>query len=320
MPEGSPRKHRILISTDAPQDVRIVEGALTGFCRLTIVPSEAALMEEMENGLVPDLLLLTVRTPEMDGYEACRRITGDSRWTGVPIVLLGTRTEAIDKPKVYEVGAVDYISQPLEVDEIRARISTQLEATSRCAEVERRNREKEELLHILSHDLSGTLTIVVWALDLLKGDPSRFDKLEKTMQSAATNGFALIDIVQQLRLAEEKPPELGPVNLKYAVENSLSLLENQIREKDISLQVMIDDSTIVVAEEISLVNAVLKDILLNAVKFSEPGSGVQVSVRRPWRDVSWTRTVVSLRSLQCPPEILPMNMERPSRFGCSRRL
>lgn len=74
----------------------------------------------------PDLILLDIRMPEMDGYEVCRRLKADPRTQPIPIIFLSALDEVVDKARAFEVGGADYITKPFQVEEVLARVGHQL--------------------------------------------------------------------------------------------------------------------------------------------------------------------------------------------------
>src|SRR5579863_3250942 len=75
----------------------------------------------------PDLILLDINMPEMNGYEVCQRLKASTLLTEIPVIFLSALSETHDKVKAFRCGAVDYISKPFQFDEVQARVETHLE-------------------------------------------------------------------------------------------------------------------------------------------------------------------------------------------------
>ena len=73
----------------------------------------------------PDLVLLEVNMPEMNGYEVCEHLKADEQLKGIPVIFISALTEPLDKVKAFAVGGVDYISKPFQMEELHARVETQ---------------------------------------------------------------------------------------------------------------------------------------------------------------------------------------------------
>jgi len=120
-------KQRILIVDDNPSVVKYVRANLEASSYATAVAingNEALKAVELEQ---PDLVLLDIMMPEMDGFEVCRRLR---EWSIVPIIMLTARGDENDKVRCLEMGADDYISKPFGVNELMARITAVLRRTS----------------------------------------------------------------------------------------------------------------------------------------------------------------------------------------------
>jgi class 3 adenylate cyclase/CheY-like chemotaxis protein len=91
----------------------------------------------------PDLILLDIMMPDMDGYEVCTRLKANDRTRGIPIIFLSALVEVADKVKAFNVGGVDYITKPFEPVEVVARVENQL----RLRELELQLRDKNMMLH-----------------------------------------------------------------------------------------------------------------------------------------------------------------------------
>ena len=118
---------RILIVDDVRSNVDLLVLALKGHYRLAVAfDGETALREVIARP--PDLILLDVMMPGMDGYEVCRRLKSDPTTRDIPIVFLSSLDEGRDKAAGFEAGAADYITKPFEILEVKARVRALLRA------------------------------------------------------------------------------------------------------------------------------------------------------------------------------------------------
>ena len=136
------------------------------------------------------------------------------------------------------------------------------------------------MLHILSHDLANYFGIISFALELSKINCEKSEEYYQEMKNATSHGIDIIELVREMRSLEEKGLELSRVNLAGIVAESVHLLADRYREKNIGINIDIDDSIQVIAEKRSLINCVINNILTNAHKFSFAGSSVDISASR----------------------------------------
>jgi putative two-component system response regulator len=112
----------------------------------------------------PDLILLDIMMPEMDGFEACRRLKADAKLRGIPVIFLSALAETEDKVKAFEVGGADYVVKPFQFDEVRARVETHLGLRRLQAEVERYNRELQTVVQEQVKEIADSQMATIFAL------------------------------------------------------------------------------------------------------------------------------------------------------------
>ena len=132
---------RILLVDDTPENLDVLSGILEDLdCELLVATSgERAL--ELAARRLPDLILLDVMMPDMNGFEVCTRLKADLATTEIPIIFVTARTDDISQG--FRVGGADYITKPINTDEVRARVRYQLERQAMVAELKSFNRELE---------------------------------------------------------------------------------------------------------------------------------------------------------------------------------
>ena len=178
MTTGPAGKSTILVVEDEIGIARMVQVLLEarGFATLVSHSGEEALHRLEEQS--PDLILLDVMMPGMDGYEVCRRIKAEPRWRHMPVVMLTAKDTTRDMVHGLEIGADDYITKPFNTDELIARIKVLLRVRGMSLEVVRRNRELHALNAVASAVnrslsveaiLEGALAGVVETLTLSAG-------------------------------------------------------------------------------------------------------------------------------------------------------
>ncbi|XXT19061.1 response regulator [Sorangium sp. So ce429] len=134
----------ILIVDDMPANLSLLTSMLTaqGYEVRAAISGAMALMSATAE--VPDLILLDVNMPHMDGYEVCRRLKADPRTADIPVIFLSAMTGIGDKVMAFEAGGVDYVTKPFELREVLARVGTQLLLHRQRRELERQRKELEE--------------------------------------------------------------------------------------------------------------------------------------------------------------------------------
>ena len=138
----APRVSKILIVDDTPHNIDVLSATLTDeHCELMAATSGARALELAARGR-PDLVLLDVMMPGMDGFEVCRRLKADPATADIPVVFVTARTD--DVSLGFSVGGSDYISKPINADEVRARVRYQLERRMMIEQLRELNQSLEE--------------------------------------------------------------------------------------------------------------------------------------------------------------------------------
>ena len=120
-------KSRILVVDDTPANIKILADLLRKDYLLSVATSGADALEIAGSEDRPDLVLLDIMMPEMDGYEVCRRLKADPKTQDVPVIFVTAMSEVDDETKGFSLGAVDYITKPIRPPIVQARVAAHLE-------------------------------------------------------------------------------------------------------------------------------------------------------------------------------------------------
>ncbi|MEW5903298.1 MAG: EAL domain-containing protein [Pseudomonadota bacterium] len=117
----------ILVVDDVPENIHELISVLTDEYRVLVANNGTKAIELVQSPSPPDLVLLDILMPEMDGYEVCRRIKATPEGNRIPIIFVSVIDSTVDKVKAFSIGASDFITKPFDIDEVRARVHTHLE-------------------------------------------------------------------------------------------------------------------------------------------------------------------------------------------------
>jgi len=167
-------KGTLLIVDDTPANISVLSKTLehVGF-RVLIAQNGKRALKKAEYA-IPDLILLDVMMPEMDGFEACRILKSQERTKGIPIIFMTALANTVDKVKGFNLGAADYITKPFQHEEVLARVSAhikihrlQQQLLAHTTELEQRNMQLDAFARTVSHDLKNPLNTVIGYSDEL---------------------------------------------------------------------------------------------------------------------------------------------------------
>jgi diguanylate cyclase (GGDEF)-like protein/PAS domain S-box-containing protein len=121
------RRPTLLVVDDIPENIHELLEALKDDYQMTVARSGSRALEMIESGSPPDLVLLDIVMPGMDGYEVCRRIKATPAGNRIPVIFVTVIDASMQKVRGFDIGAADFITKPFDIDEVRARVRTHLE-------------------------------------------------------------------------------------------------------------------------------------------------------------------------------------------------
>ena len=139
----------VLIVDDTPTNVAVVSGVLKDSFRTKVATNGEKALAIAAAAEKPDLILLDVMMPGMDGYEVCRRLKDIPGTRDIPIIFLTGKTDEADEEKGFDVGGVDYIHKPFSAPIVLARVRNQLALQEALAEAKEARNQADQLLHVL---------------------------------------------------------------------------------------------------------------------------------------------------------------------------
>ena len=135
-----PDRQEILIVEDTPTSLQFLTRVLTGQGYRVRPATDGPLALQSVAAKLPDLILLDVRMPDMDGYEVCRRLKSDERCRKVPVIFISALNDLSEKVEGFRAGGVDYITKPFEAEEVLARVRIHLSLKELTENLEQKGR------------------------------------------------------------------------------------------------------------------------------------------------------------------------------------
>jgi two-component system, sensor histidine kinase and response regulator len=207
----------ILVVDDQPINVQLLKRKLEreGIRVFTATNGAEALAATAKEK--PDLILLDVMMPDMDGIEVCQRLQAQEDTRSIPIIFITARTNKESKLEGLGVGAVDYITKPIDLDETMARVQTQLRFVAvnrQVLDLQRRLEEARKAATIgavtqgIAHNLNNLLGVVIGYLDLVKAYYDKPDQVRKNAQHVEEAVQRIVTIIKQLSslVVKARPP------------------------------------------------------------------------------------------------------------------
>lgn len=271
----------IIVADDVVKNLKVIGAVLEDEGFEVAVATNGAEAVEMVEEDPPDLILLDVMMPDMDGFEACEKIKQNEKINDIPVIFLTARTETEDIVKGFRLGGVDYVTKPFKQDELLARIRTQLELKfsrdlilRQNNELKRLNLEKNEFLGIAAHDLKNPLGAIKGLVEVILSDPemeeSERNEFLQYIESSTHYMLQLVSDLLDINRIEEGRIEFytGDVNLDQILKDSVEKFKFQAEKKNILLQFSPGLRERKVKTDPNKIQQVIDNLISNAIKFS----------------------------------------------------
>ena len=278
---------KVLIVDDAPINIQVLNEALQGECQTFFATSGPDALTVAGN-VRPDLILLDIMMPDMDGYEVCRRLKADEELREIPVIFISALNQQENEAVGLELGAVDYLSKPCNPALVRLRVRNQLElkrqrdllssvnqelevrVRERTAALETAVRELESFCYAISHDLRAPLRhINAFSAMIAEREGSAIDgetiaDLER-VRSAALRMGTLVDALLDLPRLYRRTIDRQPVDLALLAREAMELLQaaSPARRAEVTIA-----GSLPVQGDPALLKVVMGQLLDNAWKFS----------------------------------------------------
>jgi len=289
-------KGDILLVDDTPDNLRLLSAMLTkrGFEVRKAIDGKSAIASAQADA--PDLILLDIKMPEMEGYEVCQYLKADPTTRDVPVIFISALDDVMDKVRAFAAGGVDYITKPFQEAEVMARIENQLNIQrlqqrllEQNNELVRSNRELEQFAHVVSHDLQQPLQSIIGFARLLllkyqdSLDETAHDYLNRMMDSGNRMQRLIQDLLTYAQVGKQGD-SFELVDCNQILAQVLENLQVALTEKKVVL--FHDSLPTLIGNEIKLIQ-LFQNLISNAIKFTHPDNTPQVRVSVIKRENDW---------------------------------
>ncbi len=276
------KKPVILIVDDVPKNVQVLGNYLRKVdCDLAVAMNGHQALKTISR-LKPDLILLDVMMPDMDGHEVCRRLKSNDQTKDIPIIFLSAKSEIDDIIKGFELGAVDYIAKPFIGSELLARVRTHLTLKELKGKLEEEVRYKNNFFSIISHDLRGSFGIILSFVKLLQNNRNSLSEHEINdllgdIESTAKSTLNLLENLLGWARSQTNGIRFNPVmlNLETLVNEILKSSADIAENKNIELDASVHSQPVYADRNMLLL--IFRNLISNAVKFTPEGGKVRVN-------------------------------------------
>ena len=294
----------VLVVDDNPTNLSVLVNLLRDVGLRVLVATDGESAIEQTQYVKPDLILLDVMMPGIDGFETCQLLKANIETTKIPIIFMTALSETVDKVRGLSLGAVDYVTKPFEHEEVLVRIRTHLMIAKQRQMIESQNldlqnevcdRKRAEaaltiFLHAVSHDLRNPVTGLIMVLDnLIKTNQNLENNLKDdiilprtTLEKMRQSGDRQLALINSLLESHSNNvhgivihPQ--PTIIKEVIQAAIDDLQGFLEETEVDLQIPFD---LPLADiDAASVGRVFQNLIANAIKHNPPNLKLTISAQ-----------------------------------------
>ena len=231
----------ILVVDDTDLNLQLFVRVLTKHGYRVVPASNGELALVAIQNELPDLILLDIMMPQVDGYEVCRQLKADERTNDIPVIFISALDEVFDKMTAFSVGGVDYITKPFQAEEVLARINTHLSLKQmrqtlleQNQQLQEQNRELDAFAHTVAHDLKNPLAKILTSLSLMQECSSDMEEeVQEWLGISMRTSRQMNSIINELLLlasVRKEAVQIAPINMSEVVNQALNRLSQMFEQ------------------------------------------------------------------------------------------
>jgi two-component system sensor histidine kinase/response regulator len=291
----------VLVVDDNPTNLSVLVNILRNVGLRVLVATDGESALEQVAYTTPDLILLDVMMPGIDGFETCQRLKANLETASIPIIFMTALSETVDKVRGLSMGAVDYVTKPFEHEEVLVRIRTHItiakqrqiiESQNIALQIEISDRKLAEkaltvFLHAVSHDLRNPVMGLLMVIDNLEKQSQDIDgdvimprKTLTRIRESSDRQLTLINSLLESHVndvygmkVQPQPVDISQI-IQAAIDDLQGLLEYENTE--VSIQIL-PDLPLVLVDPIQI-HRVFQNLIANAIKHNPPNLKLTISV------------------------------------------
>ena len=282
----------IMIVDDTVANLTLLDGMLRECDYRVLSFPRGDLALKAASHTAPDLILLDINMPDMNGFEVCERLKADEELKDIPVIFITALTDTADKVRAFSIGGVDYVTKPFHFEEVQARVETHLELRRQRLQLQEQYRQLQELeqlrdslVHMIVHDMGNALAGIVGYLSIFErkfGDGLAEQGLRWVRQAQdSADGLTRMtsDLLDVSRLESgEMLVHAAECDIAAAAREVVSAQGSLIQS--MGIEAAVPEGSLLVTCDAELIRRVVGNLVGNALDFSPEGGALKVAVER----------------------------------------
>lgn len=286
----------ILIVDDTPANLSLLADILStnGYTIREALDGVTALRIVHETP-PPDLILLDIWMPNMDGYQVCQHLKADESTRDIPVIFISALSDVDGIVRAFDVGGADYITKPVKMKEVLARVASQLTLVKQRRQIialreqdrlyfKSLDNMKNEFIRMATHDLRNPLNIITGYADLLKevtvpeNDQYMMERAIEGIESSVEKMRLLVtDLLDLIQVEMRTELSLEPVRLAKFLEDCLSGFYLVAESKQVTLSYHPPEEDLTITVDSNRMERVIDNLVSNAIKYTPSGGEIDVA-------------------------------------------
>ncbi|UTJ07448.1 hybrid sensor histidine kinase/response regulator [Arcobacter roscoffensis] len=268
------RKYTVLIIDDKIENLKYLKEILKDETYELKATPDALFAIESAKQKPPNLILLDIKMPNIDGFEVCKIVKQDEKLKDIPIIFISALDDVSIKVKAFEQGGVDYITKPFEQEEVKARIRTQLEIYENKQTISKLLNQQDFFLKKIIHEINTPLSVISLNVDNLEEQIGQKEQLEVIKASSKSLSSIYNDLYfLTKKKAREKSCE--KIDLVSFLSSRIQFFDEIAKTKNLHIHLEIDKEFELFMDRYEL-ERVIDNTISNAIKYSYENKDIEI--------------------------------------------
>lgn len=268
-------KHTILIVDDKKENLKYLSKILEESYNIRATTDPSMVLEFLEN-FTPDLILLDINMPQIDGYTLCRTIKSKQKFQDIPIIFISAYEDIDHKVLAFENGGVDYITKPFEPREVIARVITQIEVAKSKKTISELLHQQNMFIKKIMHEMNTPLSIISLNADSIERKKGMMDEID-TIKASSKTLSSIYDDLSYLIKNESQEYKVTSINLERFLSSRIMFFDEMAKLKDLSFEFNVLEDFNIIINEYEF-KRIIDNTISNSIKYSDPSSIIEISI------------------------------------------
>ena len=274
---------KVLIVDDEPENARVLEAMVTPLSVEIYTASSGSQALEMAAKVSPDVMLLDIMMPGMDGIEVCRRLKKDRSTRNIPVVFVTALTDVQNHAAAVEAGGIGFVTKPVQHIVLEASIKSAVRMKRLSDEVDELMRQRASITRMFVHDVNNLLNVSLGHAQLMLLDDNLPPSLREDVAAIEKSSRDIREMALGLQDVEKldsgtMPISLEAVNLRELAEQRVNNFISEAAERDMKIELDKLAEEVAVQADRSLLSRVLDNLIMNAIRFCSDKGLIEISI------------------------------------------